>query len=152
MSPNRKISHEAKAVVAVAVLPVTDADQDQRGWKIVGRGLPLQTRRELLGQMVPCYRRASSDEKRRLLDEFTHITGYHRKYAMWMLNHPEEGQQAPVQSRAHRQYGSEVQEALVQVWNAANRICTKRLMPFLSTLVEAMERHGSLHLSEACRD
>ncbi|HEY6409519.1 MAG TPA: hypothetical protein VIY29_18830, partial [Ktedonobacteraceae bacterium] len=31
----------------------------------------------------------------------------------------------------------EVQHALFLVWHAANRICAKRLMPFLPTLVEA---------------
>jgi site-specific recombinase XerD len=45
-----------------------------------------------------------------------------------------------------------VQEALVQVWNKANRICAKRLIPFLPTFVEAMELHGQLHLSEECRE
>lgn len=40
----------------------------------------------------------------------------------------------------------------MQVWNAANRICTKRLIPFLPTLVEALERHGHLHLSQMCRE
>jgi hypothetical protein len=33
----------------------------------------------------------------------------------------------------------------------ANRICAKRLIPFLPTLVEALERHEHLHLTEECR-
>jgi len=33
-----------------------------------------------------------------------------------------------------------VQHALFLVWNAANRICAKRLIPFLPTLLEALER------------
>ena len=37
-------------------------------------------------------------------------------------------------------------------WKVANQICAKRLIPFLSTLVEALERHGHLHLTEACRN
>ena len=48
-------------------------------------------------------------------------------------------------------YGPEVQYVLFQVWNAANRICAKRLMPFLPTLLEALERHEHLHLTEECR-
>lgn len=36
-------------------------------------------------------------------------------------------------------------------WLAANRICAKRLVPFLPTLVEALERHGHLQLTpEVC--
>jgi hypothetical protein len=45
----------------------------------------------------------------------------------------------------------EVQHALFLVWHAANRICAKRLIPFLPTLVEALERHEHLHLTEECR-
>src|SRR5438270_5778501 len=44
-----------------------------------------------------------------------------------------------------------IQYVLFQVWNAANRICAKRLMPFLPTLLEALERHEHLHLTEECR-
>jgi len=117
----------------------------------VERGLCLQTRRELLAQVLPQYRGASPEQKRQLLDAFTQRTGYHRKYAMWLLNHTEQGQQAPVHPRPCR-YGSEVQEALVLAWNKMNRICAKRLMPFLPTLIEALERHGHLHLSASCRE
>jgi hypothetical protein len=44
-------------------------------------------------------------------------------------------------------YGPEVQEALHLAWLAANRICAKRLVPFLPTLVESLERHGHLQLT-----
>jgi hypothetical protein len=60
------------------------------------------------------------------------------------------GQSIPLCHRPRR-YGPEVQHALFLVWHAANRICTKRLMPFLPTLIEALERHEHLHLTEECR-
>src|SRR5712692_295134 len=67
-----------------------------------------------------------------------------------MLNHAEEVQQ--MQGRSHlRRYGSDVQHALFLAWNAANRICTKRLIPFLPTLIDSLERHEHLHLTEECR-
>ena len=114
-------------------------------------GVSLQTRRELLQHMIPQYRRASSVKKKsKLLDAFTATTGYNRKYAMWLLNHAKEVQPAPQRPRP-RQYGPDVQHALFLVWNAANRICTKRLIPFLPTLIEALERHEQLHLTEECR-
>jgi hypothetical protein len=40
---------------------------------------------------------------------------------------------------------------LFLVWHAANHICPKRLMPFLPTFIEALERHEHLHLTEECR-
>src|SRR2546423_7218935 len=50
-----------------------------------------------------------------------------------------------------RHYRPDVQHALFLVWNAANRICAKRLMPFLPTLIEALERHEHLQITEECR-
>src|SRR5258708_39606493 len=69
---------------------------------------------------------------------------------MWLLNHAKEVQFTSQHPRPRR-YGPEVQHALFLVWHAANRICAKRLIPFLPTLVEALERHEHLHLTEECR-
>jgi hypothetical protein len=114
-------------------------------------GMSLQTRRALLQHMLPQYRQASTIKKKsKLLDAFTAATGYHRKYATWLLNHAGEGQHVPQRPRP-RLYGPEVQHALFLVWHAANRICAKRLIPFLPMLVEALERHEYLHLTEECR-
>jgi hypothetical protein len=85
-----------------------------------------------------------------LLDAFVATTGYHRKYAMWLLNHAEEVKQTLEHPRP-RSYGPDVQHALFLVWHAANRICAKRLIPFLPTLIEALERHEHLQISEAGR-
>jgi len=114
-------------------------------------GVSLQTRRAFLQHMLPRYRKASSVKKKgKLLDAFTAATRYNRKYAIELLNHAQEGQPLPQRPRP-RHYGSDVQHALLLVWNAANRICTKRLMPFLPTLLEALERHEHLQITEECR-
>jgi Integrase core domain len=111
----------------------------------------FQTRRELLQSLIPQYREASSSKKKsKLLDAFTATTGYNRKYAMWLLNHTKVVQLTPQRPRPRR-YGPEVQHALFLVWNAANRICAKRLMPFLPTLIDALERHEHLNITEECR-
>ena len=113
--------------------------------------LSLQTRREFLQQMIPQYRKATTvKEKSELLDAFTAATGYNRKYAMSLLNHTKVGQPASQRPRP-REYGLEVQHTLFLVWHAATRICAKRLMPFLPTLIEALERHEHLHFSDECR-
>jgi hypothetical protein len=116
----------------------------------VGKSLSYQARREVLKQVAPQYREASSSQKRTLLDAFVATTGYHRTYARWLLNHAEDVQQTHGRSQL-RTYGPDVQYALFLAWHAANRICAKRLMPFLSTLLEALERHEYLHISEECR-
>jgi hypothetical protein len=116
----------------------------------VEKSLSYQARRALLQQAVPQYREASPSQKRMLLDAFVAATGYHRTYARGLLNHAEELQQT-LQRPCPRQYGPEVQHALFLVWHAANRICAKRLIPFLPTLLEALERHEHFHLTEECR-
>jgi hypothetical protein len=116
----------------------------------VEQSLSYQARRALLQQTVPQYREASPSQKRTLLDGFVAATGYHRTYARWLLNHAEEVQQTLRRPRP-RQYGPEVQHALFLVWHAANRICAKRLISFLPILIESLERHEHLQISEGCR-
>ena len=116
----------------------------------MGKSLSYQARREVLQQDAPQYREASSSQKRTLLDAFVATTGYHRTYARWLLNHAEEVQQTHGRTQL-RTYGQEVQHALFLAWHTANRICAKRLIPFLPTLLEALERHEHLQISEECR-
>ena len=105
------------------------------------QSLSYQARREVLRQMAPQYRQASPHQKRTLLEAFIATTGYMPQYARWLLNHADEVQQT---------YGPDVQHALFLVWHAANRICANRLIPFLPTLLEALERHEHLYLTEEC--
>ena len=44
--------------------------------------------------------------------------------------------------------GSDVLDAVRQLWRAANGICAKRLKPFLPTLIETLERCGHLKLEK----
>ena len=46
-----------------------------------------------------------------------------------------------------RLYAEEVRKALETVWEASNRLCSKRLVPYLPTFVEALERFGHLDLA-----
>jgi len=109
----------------------------------------LKSRQELLASIGPRYRQASRKEKQQILDEFVAATGYHRKYAIVLLNQSVVKSPNSRSSRKGRPrvYTTEVAEALVMVWQAANRICAKRLVPFLPALVEALERHEHLVLS-----
>src|SRR5712691_3025832 len=112
--------------------------------------MSYQAKRELLLQIAPRYREASSRLKEVILDEFVAATGYARKYAIRLLNHPSD-QKLTIARPRPPHYGPEVQQALHLAWTAANHICAKRLVPFLPTLVASLERHGHLHLSEQGR-
>ncbi len=112
-------------------------------------GLRTQARRVLLQQVAPAYHQALGSHKQLILEEFVTATGYVRKYAQWLLNHTEEVLAPPTALR--RRYGPEVEEALVLAWKTLNRICTKRLIPFLPSIVATLEEDGHLELNEEHR-
>ncbi len=113
--------------------------------------LSYRSKKELLLQIAPRYTEASPALKTVILDEFVAATGYARKYAIRLLGHPVAPQLSIERPRSPH-YGLEVQQALHLAWTAANHICAKRLIPFLPTLVESLERHEHLHVSEDCRN
>ena len=115
----------------------------------MGNGLRTQARRVLLHQVAPAYHCASASQKQQILEDFVGATGYARKYARWLLNHTEEVFAPPTALR--RQYGPEVEEALVVVWKTLNRICAKRLIPFLPDILETLEEEGHVQLSKEHR-
>src|SRR3974390_51583 len=85
-----------------------------------------QTRRELLEALCERYNSASKIEKTKILNEFIDIAGCHRKHAIRLLT----GVNAvlPGTPKVGRKiYSEAVREALVVLWEAADRICGKRL-------------------------
>ena len=74
------------------------------------------------------------------------MTGYHRKHAIRILAaQPDPPLQRPA---ACRIYGEAVKEALIVLWEAADRFCGKRLKTLLPQLVEAIEWHKHLQLEQ----
>jgi hypothetical protein len=112
--------------------------------------LSMATRRELVAAIRVRYGAATREEKGRILDELVSVAGYHRKHAIRVLTRPEVG--ATPRRRWHgRQYGEGDREALVALWEASDRICSKRLKPLIPVLLPALERHGRITLAEDAR-
>ena len=101
-----------------------------------------KSKRELLAALRPRYRQATRTEKGTILDELVATTGYHRKYAVQLLSHSPRHHQRGRRA-SWRKYTSDVVYALEKVWRVANCICPE--------LVEALERHGEIHLDEQTR-
>ncbi len=114
--------------------------------------MSLRSRRELLASIGPRYHGAGRVDKQRILEEFTAATGYHRHYALQLLNHPPAPRAAAITRPRARRYDRTVQAALEQLWELAGRICAKRLVPFLPELIESLERHGHPRLSVSVRE
>jgi len=72
----------------------------------------------------------------------------HRKAAIRLLNRQDT---LPARKRKGRprQYSIEVEMALKTAWEATDRLCSKRLQPFLPELVTILKRNGELKVAAA---
>ena len=87
------------------------------------------------------YLGASKEEKGKMLDEFTQVTGLHRKAAIRLLHRLGQPRTGKRRGRP-RKYGTGAQEGLRVVWEAADRLCSKRLQPFVPEIVKVLRQHG----------
>lgn len=98
------------------------------------------------------YATASAEEKTKILEEFTALTGYHKKkHAIRVLgSNCTDSSSAVCDSR--RIYDEAVKEALIILWEASDRICSMRFKDILPGMIDAMERNGHLALDPEVRD
>ena len=109
----------------------------------------MTTRKELTEALRARYSSAPLSDRIKILDEFVALTGYHRKHAIRVLGKQDtEAGSAPVRNRL---YDEAVRQALTMLWEAADRVCGKRLKALIPTLIDAMERHGHLDLDPVVR-
>ena len=113
--------------------------------------ISTNTKAELVQVLGIQYRKSSKMGKTRILDQFIAVSGYHRKHAIRLLR-GETGSEstqrnASIKNHGRRIYDEAVKEALIILWEAADRICGKRLKAILPSLIDVMERHGYLNLN-----
>jgi hypothetical protein len=82
----------------------------------------MSTRNELVTALAERYARSSKAERSVILDEFVAVSG-----------------------------SDAVGEALIVVWEASDRVCSKRLKPLVPVLLPALERHGRLAIGAEVR-
>ncbi len=76
-----------------------------------------------------------------ILDEFAKVIGCHRKAAIRLLRRANQPG-ANKRCGRPRQYGAAVTDALIVAWEATDRLCSKRLHPFLPELIKVLRRYG----------
>ena len=112
---------------------------------------------ELLATIRDRYRTSSMREKSPILDEFIpELTSggdrHHPKQGIRLLGQfGNDGKQQPAVKKDRRSYDEAVRQALIVVWEAADRICGTRMKAALPHLVESMERHCHLDLDPRVR-
>ena len=114
-------------------------------------GLTLAERKAVTRQLVSRYRRASKTDKGAILDELCALTGWNRDHARKALRRAVAEQAPASRTGRPRIYGEDVLEPLRRVWATLDGPSGKRLAPFMSHIVHAMERFGELRVDPEVR-
>ncbi len=104
-----------------------------------------QTKWEYLRAIYERYHKAGHRSKHVILDEFCLNTGYHRKYAIRLLNGPPPGKQpARAARRRGLSYGHQTLSILTAVWEAAGYPWSVRLKALLPIWMPWMRKRFRL--------
>ena len=116
----------------------------------MGTQMTHTARAELANAVQQRYRAAPVAQRRKILDEFIAVTGYHEKSAIRALSteRTNRGRQTRVRPPL---YDGAALAALIVLWEASDRVCGKRLRALLPILLAAMERNRHLKLNEPMR-
>jgi hypothetical protein len=91
------------------------------------------------------YYQASKEGKGVMLDEFVKVTGLHRKAAIRLLRRVNNPNATKPRGRP-RLYGLEAVKGLQAIWEASDRLCSRRLHPFIPEMIRVLREHGEQHL------
>jgi hypothetical protein len=94
------------------------------------------------------YLKATKEEKGKILDEFTKVTGIHRKAAIRLLNRVLRDRVTKNKGRK-REYDAVVEGNLRDIWEASDRLCSKRLKPFMGEMINKLRSLGELRVNAA---
>ncbi len=126
--------------------------------------LTMKERKKAVAIVAPRYRKAPKKEKGLILDEFTKLTGYDRRYASYVLR--THGKKIWVSTKTvlvsdvrrrntrkkERIYNDVVAASLKKAWEMMDYICGKRLAPILKELIPRLIRFGEIRLTQEAKD
>ena len=114
--------------------------------------MSINTKKELLTSLQIKYKAAKlRSEKTKIIDSLISAADYKRKYAISLLNKELTYYPSAKRFSPAAKYDQSVKLALIAIWYAANRICSKRLKPFLPDFISSLERHSHLSLTQEVR-
>lgn len=133
--------------------------------------ITMRVRRAVIDVTAKRYQKARKKERGQILNEFTKITAYGRKYAAWVLSNWKRrrvltiggvrtiyvfglkkprarGKNAPKRPPT---YGPDILRLVKHLWALAGGLCGKRLAPFIHETVPVLERFEEITLTHEQR-
>lgn len=126
--------------------------------------MTVKERKKAAAIVAPRYQKARKKEKGLILDEFTNLTGYGRRYASYVLRthgkkiwiNPETVLVSDIRKRTTRKkeriYAYAVAASLKKAWEMMDYICGKRLAPIMKELIPRLIRFGEIRLTLEAKD
>jgi hypothetical protein len=111
-----------------------------------GKEMTIDERLKYLSIVKRRYVKAGRRERSGLLNEMVNVTGYSRKYLIWLLGGSLRRQ--PRRGGRGCTYGVQVDEALRVIHEALDYICAERLTPSLVWMAQHLAQHGELVVDE----
>jgi len=128
--------------------------------------LTMRQKKAVTRELRDKYQRSSKKEKTMMLNEFIQLTRHNRSYAARALRIKEVlgymniggkrvrlvRDKRKTERKKKKIYDQEVLVALKEIWKICDYICSKRLAPFLSEIIPALERWGEIKLNLKVRE
>jgi hypothetical protein len=133
--------------------------------------LSMRERHGVVDATAKRYQTSTKKDRGRILDEFTKVTHYGRKYAAWLLTNwkrrrvltiggvrrvyvfglrkTRKGRTPPKRPRT---YGTDVQHLLRELWALSGGLCGKRLKPFIGQTLPVLQKFEEISLSALQRE
>lgn len=131
----------------------------------------MKARRAVIEATAKRYQSARKKERGRILDEFTALTRYGRKYASWVLAHwkrrrvltiggvrtifvlgsPRPRKRGANAPKRPPTYGLDIVRLVKELWALAGGLCGKRLAPFIRQCVPILERFEEITVTREQR-
>jgi hypothetical protein len=112
-------------------------------------GTPMKQRQAIINKLQGQYLHASKNEKSRILNGFMDLTHLNRSYARSILRTKGAQGRGPVHRPRAFVYTGTILPALTEFWHLSDRLCGKRLVPFLRHIIPFLETRGQLDLAPA---
>ena len=108
--------------------------------------LSNKTKNELISALRKRYINSSRNQKTKIINEVIEMTYYHRKHVIRLLTEDKKKDKIIPLQKSRRVYTDAIKEALILIWEAADRICSKRLKAAIPLYIESMELHNHLDI------